>query len=245
MKNIQTHFLKILLLFSITFFPFYNYADTFSAKLHKADSLFQLKQYTQSFEIYNALLSVDQYSPAMLLKMAYIQEGLGKASMSLYYLNLYYLATGDEQSLEKMQELATKNKLEGYQNPDQDKFYYHINQNSFLISFALAGMAIFAIAFLYSEKRKNKRGIGATILLLIFVLLLAVNTNFPLQDSSVIVTSSNTYLMQGPSAGANVLGIVNEGHKLRVLDKKDVWIEVEWMDKTVYIKENRVLPVAL
>jgi uncharacterized protein YgiM (DUF1202 family) len=75
--------------------------------------------------------------------------------------------------------------------------------------------------------------------------LLAVNTNFPLQDSSVIVTSSNTYLMQGPSAGAKVVGIVNEGHKLRVLDKKDVWIEVEWMDKPVYIKENRVLPVAL
>lgn len=245
MKNIQTHFLKILLLFSITFFPLCNYANTFSAKLHEADSLFQLKQYTQSFEIYNALLAVDQYSPAMLLKMAYIQEGLGKASMSLYYLNLYYLATGDEQSLEKMQELATKNKLEGYQNPDQDKFYYHINQNSFLISFALAGLAIFSIAFLYSEKKKNKRGIGASILLSIFVLLLAVNTNFPLQDSSVIVTSSNTYLMQGPSAGANIIGIVNEGHKLRVLDKKDVWIEVEWMDKPVYIKENRVLPVAL
>jgi hypothetical protein len=245
MKNIQTHFLKILLLIGFSFFSFHTYASTLSSKLHQADSLFTLKRYTQAFEIYEALLSVNQYSPAMLLKMAYIQEGLGKATKSLYYLNLYYLATGDEQSLEKMQELATKNRLEGYQYPEQDKFYYHLNKYGFLISGTFAALTLFALAFLYRERRKNQKPVGAMVLSFIFIISLAVAVNFPVRDLSVIVNSGNTYLMAGPSAGAKVVGVINEGHKLRVLNKKDVWLEVEWLDQPVYIKENRVLPVAL
>lgn len=245
MKNIQPHFLKILLLIAFSFFSIPGHTNTFSSKLQQADSLFKLKQYTQSFEIYEALLSVNQYSPAMLLKMAYIQEGLGKVSKSLYYLNLYYLTTGDAQSLEKMQELATKGRLEGYQNPDQDKFYYHLGKYGFLISLTFMALVLFAMAFVYREKQKNQKPIGAMVLLFIFILSLAVSVNFSPKDSSVIINSSNTYLMAGPSAGAKVVGVVNEGHKLRVLNKKDVWLEVEWLDKPAYIKENRVLPVAL
>ncbi|MBK7650109.1 MAG: hypothetical protein IPJ20_04215 [Flammeovirgaceae bacterium] len=49
-----------------------------------------------------------RYTPAMLLKMAYIQEGLGRISQSIYYLQLYYKATNDEQALSKIEELATK-----------------------------------------------------------------------------------------------------------------------------------------
>lgn len=245
MKNIQPHFLKILLLIAFSFLATPGQANSLSAKLQQADSLFRLKQYTQSLEIYEALLSVNQYSPAMLLKMAYIQEGLGKVSKSLYYLNLYYLTSGDEQSLEKMQELATKGGLEGYQYPDQDIFYYHIDKYGFLISLTFMSLTIVAMAFVYREKKKNQKPIGAMVLLFIFILSLAISVNFPPRDFSVIVNSSNTYLMTGPSAGAKVAGVVNEGHKLRVLNKKDVWLEVEWLDQPVYIKENRVLPVAL
>src|SRR5690349_20074349 len=72
-----------------------------SPLLQHADSLFQQKRYTQSFEIYNKLFQSRQYSPAMLLKMAYVQEGLNRISQSAYYLNLYYLATQDESALTK------------------------------------------------------------------------------------------------------------------------------------------------
>jgi len=61
----------------------------------------------------------------------------------------------------------------------------------------------------------------------------------------VLITSGNTYLMSGPSAGASVTAVVNEGHKLRVLNKKDVWLEVQWFDKPVYVKESRVTPITL
>ena len=117
MKILQTPFLKNVITSAILALSLYNVcAQSHTAELKKADSLFQAKQYTQSFELYTSVLKEKQYSPAMLLKMAYIQEGLGHTSMSLYYLHLYYLASHDDQALTKMEEIASKNGLEGYQS---------------------------------------------------------------------------------------------------------------------------------
>jgi hypothetical protein len=245
MKNMQTGVLKILLLIIISFFAHSTHAQIFTRQLAHADSLFKVKQYTQSLKIYEEVLAARQYSPAMLLKMAFIQEGLGNASNSLYYLNLYYLATGDEQTLLKMQELAAKNRLEGYEDSDSDQLYFYINKYGYLISLLLASVAVFVMVWMYTQNRKGKRPIGATVILMIFLVLLAVNVNFPFTDSTVVITSGNTYLMSGPSAGANVIGVVSGGHKLRKMNKKDVWLEVEWFDKPVYIKEDRVTPISL
>src|SRR5436190_19381321 len=86
-----------------------------SPLLPKGDSLFSAKQYTQAFEHYQTLHASGRYSPNMFLRMAYIQEGLGHLGESMYYLNLYFLASDDTQALNKMEELAEKNNLEGYQ----------------------------------------------------------------------------------------------------------------------------------
>jgi hypothetical protein len=52
----------------------------------------------------------------MLLKMAFVKEGLGDYSNALYYLNLYYLKTYDKKVLKKMENLAERyHKLEGYE----------------------------------------------------------------------------------------------------------------------------------
>lgn len=245
MKNIQTHILKFLLLIVVSFLSLIANADSFSTKLSQADSLFKLKRYTQSFEIYDALLSVDQYSPAMLLKMAYIQEGLGKVSKSLYYLNLYFLATGDEQTLEKLKEIATRNSLEGYDDTEEQHFYYHLERNSRLIEFVLVSLVVAASAWLYRAKSKSQVITSPVLGLFLTIIMLALMVNFPINDNAVIISSGNTYLMKGPSAGANVLGIVNEGHKLKVIKSKDVWLEVEWLDQPAFIKADRVLPVKL
>jgi len=245
MKNIQTAILKILLLFTVTFFAQGASAQIFTRQFALADSLFKVKQYTQSLEIYEEVLTAKQYSPSMLLKMAYIQEGLGKVSKSLYYLNLYYQKTGDEQALVKIQELAAKNRLQGYENPDSEKFYYHVNKYSNLISLMLASIALFTLVWMFMQIRKNRKPIGAFVIQMILMVLLAVNVNFPLTATSVLISSSNTYLMSGPSAGASVIAVVSEGHKLRILNKKDVWLEVQWFDKPAYVKESRVTPITL
>lgn len=241
MKNIQTRFLKIILSCVITFLSIYSHAKTLDSKLAEADSLFKLKRYTQSLVIYEALLSVQQYSPAMLLKMAYIQEGLGKIGKSLYYLNLYYQITGDEQALVKMEEVASKNRLEGYKNIQAEQFYYYVKKYSYVVSVAFAGLALLTLSWMFYRRRSGTKPIVALVILMILLLVLALQVNFPLKNSSVMISENNTYLMKGPSAGAPVIGVVSEGHKLQLLGRKDVWMKVKWNDQAVYVKQNQVI----
>jgi hypothetical protein len=245
MKNIQTGFLKILTLFAVIFFSHITQAQIFTKQLAFADSLFKQKRYTQSLEIYEQVLAARQYSPSILLKMAFINEGLGKVSPSLYYLNLYYQATGDEHALLKMQELAAKNRLEGYENIQYDQLYYYVNKYGYQVSALLAAVAIFFLTLIYSQKRKGKTPTGAVVMLLIVLIVLAVQVNFPIKNAEVLITDNTTYLMSGPSAGANVIAVINEGHKLKLLSKKDVWVKVEWLNKPVYVKENRIKPITI
>ncbi len=51
--------------------------------------------------------------------------------------------------------------------------------------------------------------------------------------------------MNGPSAGASVISIVRDGHRVQVLGKEDVWLKVQWGEGVAYIKENNLLPVKL
>ena len=244
MKNIQTGFLKILLVTGAILCGSFAKANVASDQLGTADSLFLKKQYTQSFEIYQSLHQSGHYSPAMLLKMAFIQEGLGRTSLSLYYLNLYYLASGDTQVLDKLEELATKNRLEGYEHSESTRLFFNLKKYSYYLSVALAAIAIFLIAFLYRLRKKETRPVALGILTTIVTAILAIQVNISYDHPSAIVTDS-TYLMSGPSAGANVVTLITEGHKLKITGKKDVWLKVEWLDKEAYVKENLVLPVVL
>ncbi len=244
MKNIQTGILKILALTGFVLSCSATLAQS-PLLLAKADSLFGKKQYTQSFEIYQQLYSQHQYSPAMLLKMAYIQEGLGHASMSLYYLNLYYLASGDEQALHKMDEYATKNKLEGFTYSSSTPWLFTFKKYQQQISWALVSLIAFFVAYQFYLARKSSRVIAPAVFALLLCVLLAVQINISPTPQEAIVVTTNTYLMTGPSAGANVVTQIQEGNKLKVLGKKDVWLKVEWLDQIVFVKENQVLPLTL
>src|SRR5690349_20257780 len=79
-------------------------AQSFDFQLELADSLFMEKKFTQSLEVYRQIYDQGAYSPAMLLKMAYVEEGLGHTARSLYYLDKYYLMSRDDRALEKMEE---------------------------------------------------------------------------------------------------------------------------------------------
>ncbi len=245
MKNIQTAILKILLASAVILVCTFAHATVKTNQLSTADSLFIKKQYTQSFEIYQSLHQGGTYSPAMFLKMAFIQEGLGHISLSAYYLNLYYLSSGDEHVLEKLQELATKNNLEGYEQSETNKIFFILQKYSNYISGVLAAFIILLLAIMYRQRKKEIKSISLGVLTMIVIAILALQINLSNESPSVIITDSNTYLMSGPSAGANVITLVREGHKLKVKDKKDVWLKVEWLDKYVYIKENQVLNVVL
>ena len=246
MKNKQTEVSKILFI-SATLLLIVVFQSRAQNPLSKADSLFKARQYTQSFDLYQQYYQSGNYSPAMLLKMAYIQEGLGHVSQSIYYLQLYYQASADEQALRKIEELAAKNKLEGYAS-DSDQTFIRglVDQFSIQVSGVLLATIVFLFSIIIYQKKKSKdRPLWAGLLLLFFLGLLFLQTNLLKETTRGIVSETATYLMSGPSAGASVVAIIGEGHQLKIKGKKDVWVRVEWADKEVYVKQNKLLKAEL
>jgi hypothetical protein len=239
----QKRVYNILLFLLITVSAFA--ADT-SSVLTKADSLYAAKQYTQAFERYEVLFAGGRYTPAMLLKMAYIQEGLGHLGESLYYINLYFLASNDTQALKKMEELAEKNKLEGYANSESKKLQAFFQEYFTTITLFLTAtsLLLFSIVF-YTRTRKNIKPSFSATALVFTVLLLFLHINFSPSPERAIVASPQTYLMSGPSAGSSLVAIIGEGHQLEIKGKKDIWLRVQWKDREAYVKEFLLRPVRL
>ena len=214
--------------------------------LKKADSLYAGRQYTQAYEVYQSIQAGGRYSPSMLLKMAYIQEGLGHLGESLYYLNLYFLATDDTQALKKMEELAEKNNLEGYETDESTKFLAWVQEQYSSIAFVLASTGILLLAMMfYQRKRENIKPHFAGIALTLVLALLFLHVNYSIKSERGIVSGGQTYLMSGPSSASSVIAIIGEGHQLQIKGKEDVWLRVEWKESDVYVREFLVKPVRL
>ena len=211
------------------------------------DSLFQAKRYTQSFDLYHEILfGFKKASPGMLLKMAYIKEGLGNYSEALYYLNLFYLKTLDKSVLKKMEELAEKHRLRGYDYSDAEFFLTLYYKYYNLITLVIISLALFMAAVVYYQKFKLKqRPYFAGITLVLVCALLFYLVNFGKEYNQGIVARAGTHLMAGPSAGAEPVEIIDPGHRVKILGYNDVWTRIEWNDKEVFVKRKNLLPVRL
>lgn len=244
----QRPFLKFLVAFAVL--CLYNFhsssAQISSFRLQTADSLFLAKRYTQSLEHYEEILRQRQYSPAMLLKMAYIHEGLNQIGPAMYYLNLYQIATNDKSVVTKMDELAENFDLEGYETTDQDRFWSFYLDNHLYISIAFAAFAILLLSVMYHTRfKRHTRPITPGIALLVLTVALFIHQQYGSDRSRGIISASAAYLMDGPSAAASVIDVVGDGHRVEVLGKKDVWLKIRWDDDIAYVKENALRPVRL
>jgi hypothetical protein len=243
MKILQTRILKSLLIgvcLSIYIVPA-RAQGKFSLKT--ADSLFKTKQYTQSFDLYHSLFQQKKYSPAMLLKMAYIQEGLGHISQSLYYMNLYYQTTHDEEVLTKIEEVANHYGLDGYTTTPTAKLLAFLEEHFERIAAGLISIIILLFGLAIFQRRRSKSIFAPVFFEVIFALLLIAHVNFAATPQKGIITQAPAYLMSGPSSGSSVTAIISEGNQLDLLGKEDVWLKMLWGEKEVYVKASAVLPV--
>jgi len=242
----QRVILKILYTFFFSTFIFSSAirAQDSSFRLQQADSLFKTKQYTQALELYRTMFEQNQYTPAMLLKMAFIEEGLAETGQALYHLNLYYNVSHDPAALEKMQELAGKYGLKGYDMEESVLLTYYHDYHRY-ISVGLGAIVFFLLALAIYLNAKNSKPLPAIIGALIFALLLGLNVNVAEQISTGIIAESRTYLMEGPSAGAPVAKVLEGGHRVMIIGHEDVWLHVYMDGKYFFIKEGSVLPVTL
>jgi len=215
-------------------------SQDFSRDLEVADSLFKAAKYTESFDIYQAILDTgEQVSPAMLLKMAYIKEGLNNSSEALFYLNLYYLKSSDELVLNKMEELANQNKILGYGKSDIDVlanlFYKHFNK--ILIGILTLTGLVFGMMMYFSKTKKEKPYLTAIIVVLLLAVLF-YTANYGKLTNQAVIIKSGAFIMSGPSAGSDLLDSPIKGHKVNTISVQDVWTEIEWDNGTGFIKSS-------
>lgn len=237
---------KFIVLISISFFTVLAPSSQAApVTLTTADSLFEAKRYTQALNQFQQIFDNDRYTPAMLLKMAYIHEGLGNIAKTQYFLNLYFLATNDDSVLTKMEELATSHQLEGYAISNQQRVRLLVKENASALSLILVSFMILSMALAMYGKRQQQKGyLGYGLFMLMVVAFVALKQQ-TMETEKAIVLNENTYVMNGPSAGADVVEIVEAGHRVQVLGKKDVWLKIRWRDQDAYLKEGSLQPVVL
>jgi len=209
--------------------------------LIKADSLFMHQKFIQSFDIYDSIYDNQMATPAMLLKMSYIKEGLGDYSSAQYYLNEYYLATNNDLALTKMEELAKEKELLGYETNDLNfiinLYYKHFKW----LTLGVLTIALLLFMFFLIQLFKFKSVPPITTFFLASTLIgLTILINFGKSYNKGIITKNNAFVMAAPSAGANVIDVIGKGNKVVIENKTDVWLQIEWKEQKGYIKNNNV-----
>ena len=251
MQHTGLFFIKNMSFLKISFTAFFLFAlvgkstcvtaNSVTTQLQLADSLFKAEKYTEAFSNYEAIWTQRKYSPQMLLKMAYVKEALGDQTKALYFLNLYYRFHPDTKTLNKIRELADSHDLTGYTFDDYEYFasVYHRYYNE--IAFGGIFLGLLGIALLYWQKRRGGDIMILSTFLGIFLIIFFVGFNFGFSINKGIILNEQVFVMSAPSAGADKLTTLSAGHRVKVLEKHDIWYKVEWQDREAYIRETNLL----
>jgi len=236
-SKIFLFFLIFLLILSVS--PF---LGAFENRIAKADSLFEQGNYTDALSIYtNFFEKTQKASTQMLLKMAFIHEGLEQYTEALYYLSLYYHQHPSFEGLEHMESLAQRQGLKGYEYSELDffkTFYYRYFEEISLFLLLLGGFCFLILLYILFRTWYVPR--YYPILLLCFLVMAFSLIVFTKQPPKAIVFKDQTYLMKAPSAAAEVSNIINKGHKVNILGKQDVWYKLLWNNQTVYVHQDNL-----
>lgn len=210
------------------------------AELSTADSLFAHQKYTEAFKMYENIFQQNQASPAMLTRMAFIQEGLGNYSDALYYLNLYFLKTSDKAALNKMRELAEKHHLVGYEYTDTKFFLNFLRKYQLEITLSLIAFSLFLLAYGFNKFRHDEKPATSLVLQALVLLLIVAFTNDLFFEKKAIVSQDHSMLMSGPSAGAEPVNYIGKGNKVSVLKSDALWTKINWDNREVYIRSKNL-----
>lgn len=244
MQNPKSKILKYIFILFLTGTQLAQ-SQSVKSQLNTADSLFLSKKYTESLGVYDDILeSTGKASPAMLLKMAYINEGLENFGEALYHLNNYYSITSDERALTKMRDLAATRDLEGYEANNLDYLLKFYNRYRLLFVAVFAALGLLILSMIYRQKKKHNKAAPTLGVALVLILVIGLYlTNFSGIKHKGIISSTNAYLMTGPSAGSDLVEVIGEGHKVEILSQQDIWVEIKWKEGRAFVRENNIKPL--
>ncbi|UJP64955.1 tetratricopeptide repeat protein [Mongoliitalea daihaiensis] len=239
MQNIQPNFLTKFIIISLGFIQTFNcQADKFS--LQNADSLFAGNNYQEALAIYEHLLVEEEiYSPAMLLKMAFVAEGMGDFSKASYYLAKFYDINPNPRVITKIKSLTEQSELYGYELSDWDQFFGFLTDLRVELTAFFAFLLVVSLTLLVVFREKAiKPKYYIPSFGLIFLIFLC--NNFLYQPRTGIITGSPTLIMDKPTGAGKVLSVVDPGHRVIIQSSKDIWHEVKWKNKNAYIKKDHI-----
>ncbi|MCH7403147.1 SH3 domain-containing protein [Belliella kenyensis] len=202
--------------------------------------MFATKNYQESMVIYENLLNQEQaFSPAMLLKMAFIEEGRGDFSKASYYLAKFYDINPNPRVITKIKTLTEQSNLVGYELNDWDRFLNFATDFQIEITSTLSLLllvSVFLLIFLGKSLKAPKYYVPTFAL----ILLTFASNNFLSGPDTGIVTGSPTIIMDKPTAGGKLLYNVDPGHRVIIKSSKDNWYEIDWEDKKGYVKKESI-----
>ncbi|MGY6546420.1 SH3 domain-containing protein [Arthrospiribacter ruber] len=202
--------------------------------------MFGNQAYQEAYVIYEDLLqNEDAYSPAMLLKMAFIAEGTGDFSKASFYLAKYYDENPNPRVITKIKTLTEQSSLVGYELTDRDRFLKFLTdvQSELTAVFAFLLIVSLILLLVYNKNVIRPKYYLPTIFLLVLVF---VANNFLSGPKTGIVTGSPTLVMDKPTAGGKLIKVVDPGHRVVIKSSKDIWYEVKWGDRKAYVKKESV-----
>ena len=225
----------IVILVTSSFFCENSYSST-----QKADSLFNLKRYSESKILYDSIFyKENKYSNSMLLKMATIEESLDNYEKSIYYLELFQKNKNENKALDKINDIVDDKNLNGFENSDK-KIFINIYKKyrSNILALLLTLISIIFIVNLVRYFRKNVINFILPFFYISSVLsLLIINIKPP---SDAIVFKDYTFIMKEPSSGSDLYSILNKGDKLIVSKDLEVWYEIILDGKKRYVRKKNV-----
>jgi hypothetical protein len=240
-KNMQKWVSNIVLLLSILLTQSL-LAQTQTTLLSRADSLYGKKKYAEAQQMYFELFQEGFSTPATLLKMAFVYEGLGDMPKALFFLTQYYNKTEDAKAYDKILVLSNARNLKGYELSDLDRVLIWIGNRSNIIIITLLALALTSVGLMIVSSVKHLSNIKVAfgVLAIFLFCLTIVIANFGMPANKGVI-SRKAYIMKGPSPGANFITMVDGGNQVPILDSKDVWVKVNWNDKVGYIKRSDLL----
>nr|WP_296701909.1 SH3 domain-containing protein [Algoriphagus sp.] len=238
MPNPNSIFLTKLFIFFVLLLQSINcQADV--QDIERADSLFQIRSYKEAMEIYQQNYQLGIYSPAMLLKMSFISEGIGDKELATLYLSKYYDLSPNTQTISKIKNLTGQSNLVGYEVSDAERFILFLVEYKEILVGTLAVFLLISLIMLWinGSKVPEARYYWPSFFLII---LIFITNNFLNAPRTALITQSPTIIVSKPSAGGEFVDRVEPGHRVKIKSSKDIWFEVEWKNRTAYIKKDNV-----
>lgn len=221
----------------------FSYHAVSQDNIGQADSLFGKKKYTEAYRIYDNILKQGEASEAMLMKMAFIREGLGDYVNAILFLNEYLKLTKERKALEKIRQIAKDNDLKGYEYSDLSFFIFQLSQYRISLMLLAIFSGLFLMILAARRKQQNKSFIPAYIFALIFLIAGFIVNNRLFQNNEGVILKNQTLLMEGPSAAADLVEITSKGHKIEIIESDDLWYKIRWDGQVAYVRSANVKPI--